>query len=190
MFTHQKLLFQFTKAIALVILLCFTFSYQAQGEKAVKEKAKDVEVAAIDQEVVDVAKITAQFVVYVEELFDDLESAFKNSEFGEMADLLGDNAILATPQGKRLKGLAKLRKFWEKQKSNEITKVEFTLKVHYVSEIADPIVLDPIEDTINAVGHAIIEYRLITIIGGGTLTNKTGTLTLNERHPRRCTWGH
>ena len=189
MFTQQKLLFQFTKAIALVILFCFTFSYQAQGEKAVKEKAKDVVVVTIGEEVVNVAKITAQFVVYIEELFDDLESAFENSEFGEMADLLGDNTVLATPQGKRLKGIAKLSKFWRKQKENGITKVDFILKVHYVSEVADPIVLDPIEDTIDAVGHAIIDYRLITINKGGTLTNRTGTLTLDERHPRRCTWG-
>ena len=188
MFTQQKLLFQFTKAIALVILFCFIFIYQAQGEKAVKEKAKDVEVATIEEEVFDVAKITAQFVVYIEELFDDLESAFKNSEFNEMADLLGDNTILATPQGKREKGKANLSKFWRKQKEKGITEVVFNLKEHYVSEVAEPIELDPIEDTINAIGHAIIDYRLITIIGGGTLTNKTGTLVLSARHPQKCTW--
>jgi len=174
MFTQQKLLFQFTKAIVLVILLCFTFSYQAQGE----------------EEVVDMAKIRAQFVMYIEELFDDLESAFENSEFAEMADLLGNNAILVTPQGRRIRGRGNLIRFWRNQKEEiGITDVKFYLEYHYVTEVADPIELDPIEDTINAIGHAIIDYHLNTINGGGTLTNRTGTLTLSAGHPWRCVWG-
>ncbi len=185
MFTQQKLLFHFTKAIALVILFCFIFIYQAQGEKAVKEKAKDMEVVTIEEEVVDVAKITALFVVYIEELFDDLESAFENSEFDKMADLLGDNTVLATPQGKRKKGKANLKKFWKKQKEEGITELDFILKEYYVSEVAEPI--EQGEDTIDAIGHAIIDYRLITK-KGGALTNRTGTLTLDERHPRICEW--
>ena len=180
MFTQKKLLFHFTKSIALIILLCFTFSYQAQGEKAVQEKAKDMEVSKIEE----------GFVQYIETRFVELKKEFKDSKFDKMADLLGDNTVLATPQGKRLKGKVKLSKFWKKQKENGITEVDFILKAYYVSEIADPIELDPEENTIDAVGHAIINYRLITINGEGTLTNTTGTLTLDERHPRRCVWGH
>ena len=176
MFTQKKLLFQFTKAIALVILLCFTFSYQAQGEKAVKEKAKDM------------AEITAQFVEHIEALFDDLEGKFEESEFDEMAELLADYTILATPQGKRLKGKWNLSKFWRKVKAGEEVTVKFTLQRHYVSEVTEPIELPDEQDTIIHVGHAIIEYQLITPEEGGTLTNKTGTLTVSLRHPRMCIW--
>ncbi|MCK4795017.1 MAG: hypothetical protein KAV87_65415 [Desulfobacteraceae bacterium] len=186
MFTQQKLLFQFTKAIALVILLCFTFSYQAQGDEAVKEKANDM------------AEITAQIEFYEKEfekdikerLFVELKKEFKEPRprFDKMADLLGDNAVLATAQGERLKGKDSLSRFWRKEKERGIIDVDFTLKYHYVSEIADPIEQPDPQDTIDAVGHAIIEYHLINPKEGGTLTNQTGTLTLSLRHPRSCVW--
>lgn len=178
MFTQKKLLFHFTKSIALIILLCFTFSYQAQGEKAVQEKAKDMEVSKIEE----------GFVQYIETRFVELKKAFKESKFDKMGDLLGDNTILATPQGKRLQGKDKLRKFWKKEKEKGITVVDFILKHHYVSEVADPIEQPDPQDTIDAVGHAIIEYHLITVKKGGTLTNQTGTLIKSGRHPRRCEW--
>jgi len=186
MFTQQKLLFQFTKAIALVILFCFTFSCQAQGEKAVKEEASNV------------AEITGQIEFYEKEfendikerLFVELKKRFKGIEpgFDKMADLLGDNAILTTPQGERLKGKDSLARFWRKEKKQGVIDVDFTLKYHYVSQVADPIEQPDPQDTIDAVGHAIIDYHLITDKGEGTLTNKTGALTLSLRHPRRCTW--
>jgi len=186
MFTKQKLLFQFTKAIALVILFCFTFSYQAQGDEAVKEKANDM------------AGITAQIEFYEEEfekdikerLFIKLKKEFKEPQprFDKMADLLGDNTILATPQGERLKGKDSLGRFWRKEKERGIIDVDFTLKYHYVIMVADPIEQPDPQDTIDAIGYAIIDYHLINRKEGGTLTNQTGTLTLSGRHPRKCTW--
>ena len=187
MFTQQKLLFRFTKAIALVILLCFTFSSQAQGEKAVKEKANDV------------AEITAQIEYYEKEfekdikerLFVELKKEFKEPipRFDKMADLLGDNTILATPQGERLKGKDSLSRFWRKEKERGVIDVDFTLKYHYVIKVADPIEQPDPQDTIDAIGHAIIDYHLINPKEGGTLTNQTGTFILSEKHPRRCVWG-
>ncbi len=186
MFTQQKLLFQFTKTIALILLLCFTFSYQAQGEKAVKEKADDV------------ADITAQMEYYEQEfekvikerIFVELKKEFKEPRprFDKMADLLGDNAIITTPQGERLKGKDSLGRFWRKEKEREVIDVDFTLKSYYVSKVAEPIEQPDPQDTIDAVGHAIIEYHLINRKEGGTLTNQTGTLTLSLRHPRSCIW--
>jgi len=184
MFTQQKLLFQFTKAIALVILICFTFSCQAQGEKAVKEKANDV------------AGITAQIEHYEKEfekdikerLFVELKKEFKESRFDKIADLLGDNTVLTTPQGERLKGKDSLGRLWRKEKERGITDVDFTLKYHYVIKVADPVEQPDPKDTIDAIGHAIIDYHLINIKEGGTLTNQTGTLVLSEKHPRRCEW--
>lgn len=188
MFTQQKLLFQFTKAIALVILFCFTFSYQAQGEKAVKEKAKDVAVITAK---IDIKHYEEEFEKYIKEKLAKLKKEFEKPKprFDKIADLLGDNTILATPQGERLKGKDSLGRFWRKEKERGVTDVDFTLKYHYVSEVVDPIELDPEEDTIDAIGHAIIEYHLITPKEGGTLTNQTGTLTLSRRHPRDCVWG-
>lgn len=182
MFTQQKLLFQFTKAIALVILLCFTFSCQAQGEKAVKEKAKDV------------AEITAkikydyekEFEKEVEDRLKKLKNEFKESKFDKMADLLGDNTILATPQGKRLKGRDTLGRFWREEKERGVIDVKFILKYHRAIKVADPI--EQGENTIEHVGHAIIDYHLISAEEGGTLTNQTGFLTLSLRHPRICEW--
>ena len=186
MFTQQKLLFQFTKAIALVILLCFTFSYQVQGEKAVKEKAKDMAVIIAQP---DIKHYEEEFKKDIEErLFVELKKEFKKSKFDKMADLLGDNTVLATPQGERLKGKDSLGRFWKKEKERGITDVDFTLKYHYVSKVADPIELDPKEDTIDAVGHAIIDYHLKTVNEGGTLTNQTGTLIFSARHPQKCIW--
>ncbi len=184
MSTQQKLLFRFTKAITLVILFCFTFSYQAQGEKAVIEKADDV------------TYFTSQIEFYEKEfekdvkerLFLELKEEFKDLRFDKMADLLGDNTILATPQGERLKGKDSIARFWRKENKRGVMDVDFTLKYHYVSIVADPIEkLDP-KDTIDAVGHAIIDYHLINSTEGETLTNQTGTLTLSLRHPRKCTW--
>jgi len=187
MFIQQKLLFQFTKAIALVILLCFTFSYQAQGEKAVKEKAKDVTEITVTAQIEDVKK---GFEKYIVAKLEDLEKEFKKPKprFDKMADLLGDNALLTTPQGDRLKGKDSLSRFWRKEKERGVIAVDFNLKHHYVIKVADPIEQPDTNDTIVHVGHAIIDYRLISRIEGGTLTNKTGTLTLSERHPRRCVW--
>ena len=186
MFIQQKLLFQFTKAIALIILFCFTFSYQVQGDEAVKEKAEDV------------AEITGQieyleegFEKYIKKLFVELKKEFKEPrpKFDKMADLLGDNAILATPQGERLKGKDSLSRFWRKEKERGVIDVDFTLKYHYVSKVADPIEQPDPQDTIDAVGHAIIDYHLINRKEGGTLTNYTATLTLCAPHPRVCVWG-
>lgn len=187
MFIQKKLLFQFTKAIALVILLCFTFSYQAQGEKAVQEKAKDV--AEITAQI-DIKHYEEEFEKYIKEKLAKLKKEFEKPKprFDKMADLLGDNTILVTPQGERLKGKDSLGRFWRKEKKRGVTLVKFNLKYHYVSEVADPIELDPEDDTIDAIGHAIIDYHLITPKEGGTLTNKTGTLTISGRHPRRCEW--
>ena len=187
MFTQQKLLFQFTKAIALVILLCFTFSFQAQGEKALKEKAKDV--AEITAQI-DIKHYEKEFEKYIKEtLFVELKKAFKESKFDKMGELLGDNTVLATPQGKRLKGKDNLRKFWKKEKEGGITEVDYTLNYRYVSVVADPIVQDPPEDTIDAIGHAIIDYHLITLKKGGIKTNRCGSLNHSTRHPRSCEWG-
>jgi len=187
MFTQKKLLFQFTKAIALVIMFCFTFSYQAQGDEAVKEKADDV------------AGITAQIEFYEKEfekdikerLFVELKKEFKEPQprFDKMANLLGDNTILATPQGERLKGKDSLGRFWRKEKERGVIDVDFTLKYHYVIMVADPIEQPDPQDTIDAIGHAIIDYHLINRKEGGTLTNYTATLTLCAPHPRRCEWG-
>jgi len=184
MFTQKKLLFQFTKVIALVILFCFTFSYQAQGEKAVKEKAKDV------------AEITAQPKYDYETGFEDgvdlrlgkLVQEFNkpHPKFDDMADQLGDNTILTTPQGVRLKGKDSLSNFWRKEKGRGVIRVEFIKKHLRAIKVADPI--EQGEDTIEHVGHAIIDYHLITIQGEGTLTNKTGTFTMSLRHPRSCEW--
>lgn len=187
MFTQQKLLFQFTKAIALVILLCFTFSFQAQGEKAVQEKAKDV--AEITAQI-DIKHYEKEFEEYInQKLFVKLKKAFKESKFDKMGELLGDNTILATPQGERLRGRDNLSRFWKKQKDRGVTEVDYTLKYRYVSVVADPIVQDPPEDTIDAIGHAIIDYHLITLKKGGTLTNRCGSLDHSTRHPRSCVWG-
>ncbi len=181
MFTQQKLFFQFTKAIALVILFCFTFSCQAQGEKAN-----------------DVAGITAQIEYYENEferhikerLFIKLKKEFKGLEpgFDKMADVLGDNIILATPQGERLRGKDSLARFWRKEKERGITDVDFTLKYHYVIMVTDPIEQPDPQDTIDAIGHAIIDYHLINSKEGGILTNQRGTFILSEKHPRKCTW--
>jgi len=185
MFTQQKLLFQFTKTIALVILFCFTFSYQAQGERAVKEKAKDVAEITVKIQEKDYEK---EFEKFIKELFVELQKEFKELHFWEMADLLGDNTILTTPQGERLKGKGSLSRFWRKEKERKVIDVNFTLKHIYVIKVAGPIELDSKEDTIDAVGHAIIDYHLITSKVGGVLTNHTGTLTLNAQHPRTCEW--
>jgi len=187
MFTQQKLLFQFTKVIALVILFCFTFSYQAQGDEPVQEKAKDVAVITAQPNIKDLEE---GFMAYIEEKLVALEREFEKPKprFDKMAELLGDNAVLATPQGERLQGKDSLERFWRKEKGRGVTQVDYTQQIRYVSIVAEPIKLDPEEDTIDAIGHAIIDYHLITVNGGGTLTNKTGTLTLNARHPQKCTW--
>ena len=140
-------------------------------------------------------EITAQIEHYEQEfekyfkerLFVELKKEFIESRFDKMADLVGDNTILATPQGERLRGKNSLSRFWRNEKERGVMDVDFTLKYHYVSEVADPIEqLDP-QDTIDAVGHTIIDYHLISPTEGGT-TNQTGTLTLNLRHPRSCEW--
>ncbi|KKN18719.1 hypothetical protein LCGC14_0953060, partial [marine sediment metagenome] len=100
-----------------------------------------------------------------------------------------DNTILATPQGERLKGKDSLARFWRKEKQRGVIDVDFTLKYYYVIKVADPIEQPDPQDTIDAIGHAIIDYRLINSKEGIILTNQTGTLTLTARHPRRCTWG-
>ncbi len=186
MFTQKKLLFQFTKAIALVILFCFTFSYQAQGEKAVQEKAKDV--AEITAQI-DIKHYEEEFEKYIKKrLFVELKKAFKESKFDKMGDLLGDNTILATPQGKRLKGKDGLSRFWKKEKGRGVTEVDYTLKYRYVSIVAEPIEQPDPQDTIDAIGHAIIEYHLITLKKGGIQTNRCGSLDHSARHPRSCVW--
>ena len=186
MFTQKKLLFQFTKAMAFVMLLCFIFICQGQSKKPVKEEANDM------------AVITAQIEFYEKEfekdikerLFVELKKRFKEIEpgFDKMADLLGDNTILATPQGERLKGKDSLGRFWRKEKERGVIDVDFTLKYHYIIMVADPIEQPDSQDTIDAIGHAIIDYHLINRKEGGTLTNKTGTLILSRRHPRSCEW--
>jgi len=186
MFTQQKLFFQFTKVIALVILFCFTFSYQAKGGKAVKAKAMDV------------AEITAQIEYYQntlcknikENLFVHLKKEFKKPEpgFYDMALLLGRYSIITTPQGDRIMGKDSIVRFWRKEKERGVMDVDFTLKYYYVSILADPIEkLDP-QQTIDAVGYAIIDYRLMYTKGGKILTNQTGTLTISFRHSRICVW--
>jgi len=184
MFTQQKLLFQFTKVIALVILLCFTFNCQAQGEKAVKEKMNDV------------AEITPQIGYYEEEfekhikekLFVELKKKFEEFKFDKMANLLGDYTILATPQGERLKGKDSLSRFWRKEKERGVIGVDFILKYHYVIMVADPIEQPDPQYTIDAIGHAIIEYRLINLKGEEILANQRGILIIILSHPRLCVW--
>ncbi len=186
MFTQQKLLFQFTKAIALVILFCFIFSYQVHGKKAVIEKANGV------------TDITAQIEYYEEEfekdikerLFVELKKEFKEPipRFDKMANLLGDNTILTTPQGERLKGKDSLSRFWRKEKERGVMDVDFILKYHYVIMVAEPIEQPDPQDTIDAVGHAIIDYYLINSKKGLILTNLMGTFILSGKHPRMCTW--
>jgi len=186
MFTQQKLLFQFIKAITLVILLCFTFSYQAQGEITIKEKANDV-----DETMVQISYYEGEFEKYIKEIvFVELKKEFKEHQprFDKMADLLGDNTILATPQGDRLKGKDSLARFWRKEKERGFIDVDFTLKYHYIIKVADPIEQPDPQDTIDAIGHAIIDYYLINPKEGGILPNQTGTLILSARHPRVCVW--
>jgi len=186
MFTQKKLFSRFTKSIALVILLCFTFSYQAQGKKPVQEKAEER------------VKITAQIERYEVEFEKEIKkrlAALKQEfirpkpKFDKMANLLGDFTILATPQGDRLKGKDSLGRFWRKEKEQKVIDVNFTLKYHYVIKIADPIEQPDKLDTIVHIGYAIIEYHLISRSElAKSLTNQTGFLTLSLRHPRRCTW--
>jgi len=185
MFTQQKLYFQFTKAIALVILFCFTFSCQVQGGKAVKENANDMPGIMVQIEYYE-----GEFEKYIKErLFVELKKEFKESRFDKMANLLGDNTVLGTPHGERLKGKDSLGRFWRKEKERGIIDVDFTLKYHYVSEVSDPIEHpDPLY-TIVHIGHAIIDYYLIKSKEERTLTNQRGTLILSAPHPRICEWG-
>jgi|GEM_PF-1538135 len=184
MFTQKRLFFQFTKAIALVILICFTFSYQAQGEKAMKENAKDK------------AGITSQIEYYEQEfeknikerLLLELKKEFREFRFDKMADLLGDNTILTTLQGERLKGKDSLGRFWRKENERGIIDVDFILKYHYVIMVADPLEQPDPQDTIDAIGYAIIDYHLINPTEGEILTNQIATLIIVSPHPRRCEW--
>jgi len=184
MFTQQKLFFQFTTAIALVILFCFTFSCQAQGEKAVKENANDMPGIMVQIEYYE-----GEFEKYIKErLFVEFKKEFKGSRFDKIADLLGDNTVLGTPQGERLKGKDSLARFWRKEKERGITDVDFTLKYHYVSKVSDPIEHPDPQYTIVHIGHAIIDYHLIKSKKEETLTNQNGTLTICAPHPWMCEW--
>ncbi|GAH47092.1 unnamed protein product, partial [marine sediment metagenome] len=64
-------------------------------------------------------------------LFVELKKEFKESRFDKIADLMGDNTVLGTPQGERLKGKDSLARFWRKEKERGITDVDFTLKYHH-----------------------------------------------------------
>jgi len=124
--------------------------------------------------------------------YKQLKEHFQAGQFKKMAKLLGKNVVLATPEGKRLKGKCTLTKFWKSvnKKEREATKVDidFRLVCLYVSEVKNLIEKKDPQKTIVHTGHEITEFRLISKKAEGTVSNSTGSWARTLCHPQVCMW--
>ena len=109
-----------------------------------------------------------------------LKNHFKEKKPKEMAEIFGEKAVIASPEGKRFHGKAEIQKFWEDEidpKKN--TDVIFESVCIYVREAKDP---KEDQDKTLHVAHEIGVFRLIKE------NNCTGSWTRTLRHPESCEW--
>lgn len=173
----KKSFFRFSLILPLVILLILVFTVQKQGMSAMQEgpgeKAK-------------IARYEKNFNGHLGELFADLTAHFKDRGYEEMADLLVDRTVLYTPSGERITTKGEFLTFFKQAHRPEVIDLKFRVvcsKVFLVAEINEEE-----EDPIDAIGHAIFTYHLITK-RGETITNQDGSGEYGARHPSSCVWG-
>jgi hypothetical protein len=85
-----------------------------------------------------------------------------------------------TPAGEILDSIGEMHNLFRGY-DGETHTIQVEIKSIYVREVAN---MKPGEDDPFHIGHAVIEYRLVS-----KLHNNTGSLALTVVHPRKCEWG-
>jgi hypothetical protein len=134
-------------------------------------------------------KVYDDYEAYCEEL----RNYFQAGQFKKMAKLLGKYTVLATPEGKRLRGKCSLAKFWRSAKKKEgpgTHDIDFEEKCVYIRPIAkeNQIAKKDPDKTIVHAAHLIIEFHIISKTPGETARNSTGSYAQTLPHPNGCQW--
>ncbi|MCK4645143.1 MAG: hypothetical protein KAU46_02730 [Candidatus Aminicenantes bacterium] len=114
-----------------------------------------------------------------------LKKHFREKKPEEMAEIFGEKAVIASPEGKRFRGKTEIQTFWEGEigpKKNR--EVIFEPVCIYVREVKDP--TQGPDKTLH-VAHEVGVFRLISE-NVGSRTNCTGSWTRTLRHPQSCEW--
>jgi hypothetical protein len=122
--------------------------------------------------------------------YKQLKDHFQEGRFKKMAELLGKNTILFTPEGKRLKGKCSLTKFWrlERKTTSQFKEVNIEFKpVHICSREVKNVVekKDP-QKTIIHIACVISEYTITCKKSSGE--TESGLFMTPYRHPQPCVW--
>jgi hypothetical protein len=122
--------------------------------------------------------------------YKEMKDDFQAGRFKKMAELLGKNTILFTPEGKRLKGKSSLTKFWrlKKKAASQFKEVNIEFKqvcicsreVKNVVEKKDP------QKTIVHIAGVISEYTITRHKSNGE--TEGGLFLTPYCHPLPCVW--
>ena len=124
----------------------------------------------------------------IDEDYKKLKRHFKKNRFAEMAEILGDNTILVSPEGERLQGIACVKKFWEKEKAYGATDVNFESKGVFVYKVKRVVEKPEPGETVVHASHEITAFKLITEVGGEIQKNCDGSWGRSDRHQDSCVW--
>ncbi len=127
-------------------------------------------------------RMVESFKEKIEADYKELKSFFEKGDFQAMVHLLGEHAILSSPEGERIQGMEGLLDFWKRARMTAST-VSFRLICPYVRRVSKVIPQPDPENNILHVGHEITAFRLLS-----ESSNSTGTWTRALLHPQRCVW--
>jgi hypothetical protein len=122
--------------------------------------------------------------------YKQLKEDFQAGQFKNMAKLLGNNTVLFTPEGKRLKGKRSLTKFWrlKKKATSQFKDVNIEFKPVYICsrEVKNIVKNEDPQKTIVHFACVISEYT----ITGHKSDGKTEIALFMTAypHPEPCVW--
>jgi hypothetical protein len=124
----------------------------------------------------------------IQDDYEKLTKYYQEGRFGRMAEILGDNTVLISPEGMFIKGKRHLARYWRSVKASGKNRVVFRSIFVYVNELKPAReVKDPRKVFLHG-GHEISEFRLISRDATGKVENCTGTWGRGVAHPLSCVW--
>lgn len=128
-------------------------------------------------------KVREKLIMALKKDYEELQKYFHEEKYGEMARTLGEQVILASPEGDLLRGKGCLVRYWRGERERGVRRLEFNPVYIYVQKVTKPVERKDAENTVLHVAHEISEFRLIS-----EAQNSTGSWTRTLPHPRICEW--
>lgn len=188
-FRNYSFMFVF---VTFVVLLFFCSS-KNEASQNVQADTNIIENIVVDEGVEKPEIKKKKLAEKIEQDYENLSCYFKESKFMDMANVLGESAIIVSPEGEIIQGKEDIAQFWsdmknkaEKEpKKEEYVELKIKIKRAFITDIEKIKVKDKIYDS---VAFETFKFHLIRKKEGEKLQNISGRGDRRSRHREDCEW--